>query len=502
MCPTVSITCHNFKNSSTFATIKYIQHQASYKLKILCTLYSFLLKNVLCFLRSRNCILVLSKFTREKKCLHCKELNEYLSQLHQQIKGVDEINVKEELPASPMETEGFDDSHVSNDDFADKEDYINKMEVKAEEKPNQVISFKSKTKLKNMEKRKQTSFTSFTDNLSSCNVTISAREKVMKKKWVKVNCQLCGVTVKEHLLQSHIEKCQNPDNYNLTCPQEGCLVKFKYKKELKKHVLECHNIILEQSSQIQIQIHCPFCETVFGPRSNISTHMEACHVNERDNPVYIEFVAQHRKTDVCIYCGKVFHNKPAFNLHMRENHPEEFSTVKCHICGKGYRHQSSLKEHLRRHEECESLCVECGKTLPNKVSLDDHIKHNHPKEHVSCPECFKFFPNPSKLARHVRYSHLDIRMYPCSMCDKSFKKKDKLMQHVTAIHDKLKPFLCEMCSFDCARLDNLNLHRRKSHGKTAAENFSKTTFLAMVERGEHPHYDKDKLQLLLRTKHR
>merc|ERR1719232_2051782 len=52
--------------------------------------------------RSRNCILVLSKFTREKKCLHCKELNEYLSQLHQQIKGVDEINVKEELPASPM----------------------------------------------------------------------------------------------------------------------------------------------------------------------------------------------------------------------------------------------------------------------------------------------------------------------------------------------------------------------------------------------------------------
>ena len=105
------------------------------------------------------------------------------------------------------------------------------------------------------------------------------------------------------------------------------------------------------------------------------------------------------------------------------------------------------------------------------------------------------FKSKAFLRKHIRNIHLDHRSHPCTMCEKSFKDKKTLLKHTIAIHDKVKPFLCELCNFESARIDNLNLHRRKSHG---AENMSKTKFKEMVEKGEHPYYDKEKIQLLLK----
>ena len=474
---------------------------------------------------------------------------DYLSHLHEQIKEIDESSIKEEGLTSPMEYDDGWDDDGPKDENDDNKDCLNKYEVKIEDKPNHVInlSMKSKKRMKKKKiKRKKTLQCPYCEEkllsekfrwdhvnqqhsdkleeygegkeihlcpaegcderflfhksltkhaLNTHSITIPAIEKKLTKNVSikeKVSCQFCGKAVNsKYYLKLHLQKCQNPSvPYQFLCPQEGCGIKFIRKKDLKKHAVEVHDIDLPSTD-----VKCPFCDEQFGPNTNITNHLEAFHITERDNKVYIDFYSKHQKTDVCQECGKVFTNKPAFNVHMRESHPESIGSERCHICGKGYKNKWTLKEHLKRHEKCESLCIECGKTLPNKISLESHIKLNHPTEQFNCPECFRFFKSKAFLRKHIRNIHLDRRSHPCTMCEKSFKDKKTLLKHTIAIHDKVKPFLCELCNFESARIDNLNLHRRKSHG---AENMSKTKLKEMVENGEHPYYDKEKIQLLLK----
>ena len=282
------------------------------------------------------------------------------------------------------------------------------------------------------------------------------------------------------------------------CPADGCDLRFPYHRTLEKHALKYHNITVPQHQKV---VHkCPFCDMVFRSRSQaktkIITHLESFHINEKDNPVYIQFAAEHQTLEICQECGEVFKYKTAFYAHMKISHPETISLPeRCEICGKAFKSKESLASHMQCHEQCESLCVECGKTYYNKRALKDHIREIHSNKEFICSVCSRSFPTKTKLTKHVRVIHLDERNYPCELCAKRFKSKDRLQIHVRAVHDKVKPFLCEQCTFECARIDNLHLHRRKSHGATTR--LSKNMILEMVEHGKHPYYDKEKLQLLL-----
>ena len=500
--------------------------------------------------RSRNCSLLLPKMSKLDRCQNCQDLVDNLTQLHQQNTIHEENNIKEET---------FMDSDHWVEDFEDEKyeisDVEEKSEVKHEEKPSTVISFsmtecnnKEKVRKKPKKKKKllkprqcpycKENFRSETRRwnhvseehpekldeynqrpntficpaegcgeryvfhktlikhaLHSHNVTIEPFEKKIQANINEsVSCHLCGkVLQNKYTLNDHLRRHEDGQRLKeVKCPSEGCDKTFTDRKELNKHVRNFHND------------NCPFCGEEFGrfgrsgkDSSKLVTHLEIYHINEKESPLYMQLMAKHQKTYVCQDCGKFFHNKQFFNNHMREVHPNSLSsTERCHICGKSYK-KGTLKVHLQRHEKCDSLCIECGKTLPNKISLETHIRNNHRKEPVRCPECPtpRFFPTKSELAKHVRKIHLALKLYPCDMCDKHFANNQRLVQHKTAIHYKLKPFLCEFCNFECARKCNLNLHRRKSHNAT--ENMTKAKLIKMAESGEHPYYNKEKLQMLL-----
>ena len=258
------------------------------------------------------------------------------------------------------------------------------------------------------------------------------------------------------------------------CPSEGCGERFHTEIDLAEHALGCDG---------NTEVNCPFCEEKFKAGSQlIVSHVETMHVLERNNPVFVEFIAKHKKTWICQECGKVFVNETVFKNHVRENHPNiavEGSKRKC----------------KRYKDDGPSMCNECGKTFSKRSLLSDHIFRNHQKRTYDCPECSKQFPTRPYLNRHIRNSHLEQRNYACDKCEKQFREKKRLMVHITAVHDKLKPFLCEYCPYECAAVSNLNLHRKKVH--KATENTTKKKLINDVKNGQHPYYNEEKFQLLL-----
>ena len=307
-------------------------------------------------------------------------------------------------------------------------------------------------------------------------------------------------TVWRHVLEWHKEMVDDySKNHEVIerkydCPFDGCAERFSYEKLRIKHAFEKHGITIT-SENIKPDIECPFCDEKFRGSRPIPAHLEANHANESENPVYIEFYNQHQKTEVCQECGKVFKNLSSFSVHMRETHSDVIDSYfeKCEICGKNYKNKVCLQQHMKTHEECESLCIECGKSYPNKTKLQTHINIHHSNKSFSCPECFQTFKTNAKLAKHVRKTHLNEKIHPCKLCDKAFNERKKIVEHMVAVHLKVKPFLCEFCNFECARLDNLSLHRKKSHG---AVRITKLQFLALVDSGKHPYYDQEKIELL------
>lgn len=433
---------------------------------------------IICF-RSRNCTQLLLNSKSAKKCHQCHDLLEHLGQLQQEFKDSDEV--KREL--SPLD----DDDYIP--DEKDDYDYLmEEPEVKLEQKSNTVINFASMD-----DQVDQKSFT-------------TKRTKTLKKKKTQTKpkkCIYCGEKISQAKFWKHVSEKHNEsqDEYNrkhksFACTAEGCTERFKIPASLIRHARLAHGIKMPITNDgRKVDVECPFCDEKFTSRSQmICPHLEANHVSEKDNPVYIEFYTKHQKTEVCQQCGKLFTNMQSFNYHMRESHPDVISSgEKCEICGKNYKNIMSLKSHMKTHEQCESLCIECGKSFKNKVCLQTHINLHHRNKPVSCPECFKILPNNAKLAKHVRTIHLKQKLHPCNLCDKGFKDRQRLVEHVTAVHHKIKPYLCDFCNFECAKMNNFNLHRKKSHG---AENISQTQFVEFVESGKHPYYNQEKIELL------
>ena len=85
----------------------------------------------------------------------------------------------------------------------------------------------------------------------------------------------------------------------------------------------------------------------------------------------------------------------------------------CQYCGKTSKDFSQAKlflEHVRRHENIEADCDQCGKRWPTKKGLRDHKRDVH-SEGYPCACCNRKFTKRSSLNRH-----LESRQMKCHLC--------------------------------------------------------------------------------------
>ena len=79
----------------------------------------------------------------------------------------------------------------------------------------------------------------------------------------------------------------------------------------------------------------------------------------------------------CPFCPKKF--KTAVQLAGHKNsHIKPFS---CHICNRPFSNLYSVKNHIKTHDQNNSLqftCTTCGAQYARKIALVEHIKEKHP----------------------------------------------------------------------------------------------------------------------------
>ena len=108
----------------------------------------------------------------------------------------------------------------------------------------------------------------------------------------------------------------------------------------------------------------------------------------------------------------------------------EESPVQCTLCGAGYKTEAYLQVHMKeKHNDVkddkEAECLECGKILFNKQSLEKHIVALHRK----CKMCNIQFDTKMEKEEHMKMHTT------CSICDITFPYESKLKRHMLSVHE-------------------------------------------------------------------
>ena len=105
----------------------------------------------------------------------------------------------------------------------------------------------------------------------------------------------------------------------------------------------------------------------------------------------------------------------------------------CPRCPRGFLHVENYLCHLKMHELF--LCLQCGKTLTQKKSLNRHIRGHTGIRPFQCSVCLKTFTAKSTLQDHLNI-HSGDWPYKCHCCDMDFKHKSALKKHLTSLHGR------------------------------------------------------------------
>ncbi len=114
-------------------------------------------------------------------------------------------------------------------------------------------------------------------------------------------------------------------------------------------------------------------------------------------------------------------------------------------------------------EKSSHLCTLCGSKFEFACMLQVHLSRAHGvgAKSLVCEQCGKVLPHRRLLLQHIYNRHSD-RQFPCPDCGQVFAHRGKMETH-RAIHSSVKPFGCAHCPFTAVRRDNVLLHVRRTH---------------------------------------
>ena len=96
-------------------------------------------------------------------------------------------------------------------------------------------------------------------------------------------------------------------------------------------------------------------------------------------------MGKHKKTHVCLFCGKIYNRKYGLKIHLRTH--TGYKPLKCKVCSRPFSDPSNLNKHVRLHSQGDTpyRCPYCGKILVRKRDLDRHIISRHSAKNSESP---------------------------------------------------------------------------------------------------------------------
>lgn len=341
-------------------------------------------------------------------------------------------------------------------------------------------------------------------------------------------CNLCEQKFERpNELLMHVRA--HPESTQHKCTFDGCGHAFAYKSSLGVHVNK-HNRLngrIERKTQDQLtqltkqhallkmaddksaiektSLTCSKCNKQFPSRTNLLTHIQVVHTNERlkctvagcdkifktnagivghiqnIHPEEIkqcdvcqksfyseEKLAEHRlnhsKSEKisfdCNLCDKMFPNKHALRVHLTQ-HEKDFS---CNVCNEKFSSVKQMMQHRERHGKKPSITCRfkgCNEVFENRREFIVH-SNQHPnseRKKFICSYCGKAMSSMAYLKDHVNI-HTGKRPYQCAFCEKRFSKDGSLRRH-HMIHTGAKPYVCQIEGCNNAYRDSIDLKRHK-----------------------------------------
>ena len=267
-----------------------------------------------------------------------------------------------------------------------------------------------------------------------------------QSKCLSFVCRICergffdSKELKKHTEATHF------DLESSKCP--SCEYPCASKHELEVHIIRAHKVAKSV---------CNKCGEKFKFKIELKRHLVICSNSSNDKKQYR-----------CQQCDKRFGKKALLKIHVRDIHkdtaPRDFE---CHKCAKSYSSFFHLNRHLQNHSH---ECQECGKTFKTREERKEHIKERHKKEtykyHLNsheCNVCHKYFDREKDLNRHIECVHLDLRPHICSTCQRGFRSRRDLTRHISSVHLGLKPYSCKECQAKFALVTALEDHVQRVH---------------------------------------
>ncbi|KAL1124654.1 hypothetical protein AAG570_001278, partial [Ranatra chinensis] len=116
-------------------------------------------------------------------------------------------------------------------------------------------------------------------------------------------------------------------------------------------------------------------------------------------------------------------------------------------------------------------CPLCEATLPDLLTIRNHIDRHYPRDSPTCPvpSCARHFTHPNSVRNHMPRRGLDMMRVratdprPCPKCGKIYRSAHTLRTHLEDKHTVCPGYRCVLCGTVAKSRNSLHSHMSRQH---------------------------------------
>ncbi len=279
------------------------------------------------------------------------------------------------------------------------------------------------------------------------------RESASSKLSCKRKCGLQFYT--EAGLKNHMERHSGEEGYDGSVACVLCLIVLQSKEAWIKHSYDCHQMY-----------GCRKCCNIFKSYDDLKSH-------------FLDGKEHHQKHP-CPICNINCISWQDRTCHLWAEHYQ----IACNSCFDYFPTSGLLQNHKASCHK-GSACPLCKTVCSSRMSLYDHLYHNHDK--LMCQLCddIVVFSNAQDCTDHYSKDHPkktalvkprqnipgpEPSSFNCSKCKKVFSSRVTLACHYEVVHNKYEGLhKCQMCGFMFENDKSLLEHKKTHEVRTAVQ---------------------------------